>query len=224
MQQFLKNNWIYLLIYLAILAFVGNILLSYDKVTIHEAINSHVGNYWIDRFFKYFTHAGDGLFTIIVVFVLLFVDSRKAIYIFLSYVGAALVTTILKNFVYTTANRPHFVYNYFVRKDLNLIEGIDMLGLNSFPSGHSTSAFALFFCLIFISKNQLVKLLCLTLSILAAFSRTYISQHWLVDIYVGSVIGASFSVLFYFVFYNKPYSLKYGKPLPELLAKRKTNV
>jgi membrane-associated phospholipid phosphatase len=55
------------------------------------------------------------------------------------------------------------------------------------------------------------------LALLAAFSRTYLSQHWLVDIYFGSLIGFSFSVFFYFMFYIKPYSTALNHNMVNLL-------
>lgn len=220
MKNFLKQNSIYLLVYLVTLLYVGNILLNNGKVQIHKAINAHVGNEFLDSIFKYATHLGDGLFAFGVAFVLAFVSIRKSMYVLLSYFGAALFSTIMKHWLFTEIYRPHFVFQYFVREELKEVEGVDMLGLNSFPSGHALSAFALFVCLLFMTKNHLLKFLFLFLAFLAAFSRTYLSQHWLVDIYVGSIIGTLFSILFYIVFYNRVSSQRFDTTLPKLLSKK----
>lgn len=210
--------------YLLILAFAGNILLQHGKVQIHQMINSHVSNDWVGIFFKYITHLGDGLFAMIIAVVFLFISVRKSLYILLSYAGAGLVSSIMKHYIYTNGNRPHFVFQYFVRKDLNEIEGVELLGSNTFPSGHALSAFALFFCLLFTTKNHFLKFLFFALACLAAFSRTYISQHWLIDIYVGSIIGTCFSILFYFVFYTNKAAQQLDITLPQLLSKNKKRV
>lgn len=205
---------------MAVLAYVGNILLNNGKVQIHRAINAQVGNEFLDSFFKYITHLGDGLFAFIIALVLAFFSLRKSLYILLSYVGASFVSYIMKHWIYMNVSRPHFTFQYYVREELKEVEGVELLGLNSFPSGHALSAFALFFCLLFMSKNHVLKLLFFVLAFLAAYSRTYLSQHWLVDIYVGSIIGTLFSLLFYVVFYNQVSSQRFDTTLPKLLSKK----
>jgi membrane-associated phospholipid phosphatase len=60
------------------------------------------------------------------------------------------LVAILKNYVFDVP-RPHFVFDYF-HKDIfvKYVEGVEGLALNSFPSGHSTSAMVLFTCFAFI--------------------------------------------------------------------------
>lgn len=224
MRDFLKQNSLYLILYLLLIACLGYVLLQVDKFEIHRFINRYVENGKISTFFKYITHIGDGVFAMILVFVFLFVNMRKAAFLFLAYISSALVTTVLKNFFYADYYRPYFLFHFYKREELNLIDGVEILSNNSFPSGHSTSAFAVFFALIFMTKNQALKLLYFVTACAAAFSRTYISQHWLVDIYIGSIIGVSFAVLCYFVFYIKPASQKLEITLPQLFAKKRKNV
>jgi membrane-associated phospholipid phosphatase len=77
-----------------------------------------------------------------------------------------------------------------------------MLGGRSFPSGHATSAFALFLCLAFLSANRYIKLISFMSACFIAFSRVYLSQHFLIDIYFGSIIGSTGAIAFYQVFYH----------------------
>jgi membrane-associated phospholipid phosphatase len=223
-KAFLRQNSVYLALYLLLVAYLGYVLLNVDKFEIHRFINQHVENGAVSTFFKYITHIGDGVFAMILVFVFLFVNLRKAVFLFLAYISSSLVTTVLKNFFYADYYRPYFLFHFYKREDLNLIDGVEILSNNSFPSGHSTSAFAVFFTLIFMTKNQALKFLYFLTACIAAFSRTYISQHWLVDIYIGSIIGVSFAVLCYFVFYIKPASQKLEITLPQLFATKKKNV
>lgn len=204
---------------MAVLLYVGSLLLSQGKVQIHREINAHVGNAFLDEFFKYTTHLGDGAFAIIMVVILAVFNARRAMYVLFSYVGAAVISTILKHYVFKEIYRPHFVFQYFVREELNEVAGVDMLAKNSFPSGHALSAFSLFFCLMFMTKNHALKVLFFVLAFLAAFSRTYLSQHWLIDIYVGSIIGTCFAILFYFVFYQNQLSQRFDKPVQQLFKK-----
>ena len=225
MKVFLKHNAVYLFLYLLVLAYLAGILLNHGKVQIHQYINSYVGNVYIDTFFKYITELGDGLFAIFLVIVLLFFNVKKAIYVLISYASASLLTTVLKNFIYIEHWRPAFVYKWFLHINLHTVYDVNMnAGGNTFPSGHATAAFAVFISLLFVSKNQLLKFLFFMLAILATFSRTYLSQHWLVDIYFGSIIGFGFALVTYFLFYTKPYSDKFNSSLQQLVSKKNKDV
>ena len=57
---------------------------------------------------------------------------------------------------------------------LHLVEGIDLHSVNSFPSGHSASAFALFLCLTIIIKNKALQPIFFTIACLVAYSRVYL--------------------------------------------------
>ncbi len=176
-------------------------MLIYDKVRLHTFINYFVGNPVIDTFYKYFTHVGDGIFAVIIGVLLLFKNVREGMYVLISYSLAGTTASILKwSENYT---RPHHMFTYYKKHmTIRYVEGIEMLGENSFPSGHSTTAFVFFTSLALITKHQHLKLLFLILAINAAFSRTYLSQHWLVDITAGSLIGIIYATVLYFMFYN----------------------
>ncbi len=222
MRVFLKQNSAFIICYLLLLVYVAFILLNNGKVQIHQSINVYVGNKYVDVFFKYITHLGDGLFAIGLFILFLFINVRQSFYILLSYSFASIFATILKNFVFIGNWRPGFVFHWFVHYPLKLVEDVFLnTGNNSLPSGHATAAFAVFFSLLFISKYQLLKFLFFCLAVLAAFSRTYLSQHWLVDIYFGSMIGFTSSILFYFVFYIKDFSLRYNFSIQTIVFKKK---
>lgn len=191
-----------------------NYLFQFDKVSLHLKINALVGNITLDSFFKYFTHVGDGIFAVIIAIFIFIFNKRNGLFILSSYIVSGLFTSLLKNFFYSDVNRPHFVFGYFVQNiKLKYIEGVEMVGQNSFPSGHSTSAFALFTCLALITENKLLKIIFFIIALLAAFSRTYLSQHWLVDVTFGSLIGTISAVVFYFIFISNNKLEKLNKPL-----------
>ena len=220
MKSFFKQNLFFILTYCILLLFVMVVLLHSGKVQIHQSINSIVGNSFFDIFFKYITHLGDGLFAIIVVLIGLFFNVKKSMYVLITYISASLISTIIKNYIYLDTCRPSFAFQYFVREPLQLISGVEMNTFHSFPSGHSTTAFAVFMCFMFMSSRFVYKSSWFILALLAAFSRTYLSQHWLVDIYFGSLLGFSFSVFYYFNFYIKPYSNTLNHGIVYLLKKK----
>jgi len=221
LKKFVKHNIIVLTIYVVILSLLGYWLLNDDKVSIHKTINAFVGNQWIDVFFKYITHFGDGIFAVILVLILAYYNFRNAIFILLSYTLASIVATIFKRIIYPDIFRPDFTFKFFVGEKLNLIDGIEMLSSNSFPSGHSTTAFAVFVALAFLVKSNASKFLFLVTACVVAFSRTYISQHWLIDIYVASVIGTLSAVLSYYIVFIKSNSDNLNLPFQEFLKQKK---
>lgn len=203
---------------------VGYVLLNVGKVPLHREMNTYVGNSFLDQFLAYATHLGDGLFAVLIAIVFLFKNVRISLYILLSYAGAGIVSYILKHLVYYDIYRPHFVFQYFVREHIKLIDGVDVVAFHSFPSGHALSAFALFFCLLFVSKNHYFKILFFVLAILAAYTRVHLSQHWLIDVYIGSIIGVSFSILLYVVFYSTSKWPQINTSITQLFKNKKNFV
>ncbi|MBP9067924.1 MAG: phosphatase PAP2 family protein [Bacteroidia bacterium] len=213
MKTFIKDNKVFLILYTLLIATSAYYLLNFDKVQIHLNINKLTGNPIMDVFFKYFTHIGDGLVAIVIAVIIILFNARNGLYILTAYLTSGITTTLLKKHIYDI-DRPHFVFHeYLYHYKVNYIEGVDMLGMRSFPSGHSTSAFAIFISLALITENKILKFIFFAIAFLAAFSRTYLSQHWLVDITVGSIIGTSFAILFYFIFINPNKFQKLDKPL-----------
>jgi membrane-associated phospholipid phosphatase len=162
-----------------------------------------VGNPLANNFYKYFTHVGDGLFAILLGIIILFVNFKQGLYVLLSYALAGITSSIIKSCI-NYARPFHFFVYYKKHLKLNLVEGVEMLGERSFPSGHATAAFAVFTALALSVENKMAKVLFLVIAINAAFSRMYLSQHWLLDVFAGSLIGVLYALLLYFAFYINP--------------------
>lgn len=216
MKGFLKHNFLIVFLYLVALTISLDILSKYDKVAIHLYLNQFVGHPFWDSFFYYITYLGDGVMAVVILLGLLLYNVRSSIYAACAVISASLCSTLLKFQFFSDANRPSFVFKYFERIPLKIVEGTDLYIHNSFPSGHSTQAFCILMCIAFITPNKFVKVLLFFMALLTAFSRMYLSQHWLEDITAGSFIGMSFSILFYFVFIHKNTLPKLNKPLFQL--------
>ena len=213
MTSFFKNNLLIFLVYFALIGTSIFFLLNFDKTTIHIYINQFVGNVVIDTFFCYITYLGDGTVAPFLILIILFYNIRLGIYATCSVLGAIIVSSILKHYFYTDVFRPAFVFEWFNHTPIKYVANLKMYNGNSFPSGHSTQVFAIFMCLVFYTKNNLLKFLFFTIALLTAFSRTYLSQHWLVDITAGSIIGTAFSFVFYYYFIFKNKLSNLNKPL-----------
>jgi membrane-associated phospholipid phosphatase len=152
-------------------------------------------NSFFDIFFLYFTYLGDGYAAAIAFIILLVVKYRLALIIALSNLISAIVTQTLKHTFFEDVVRPTKFFEGL--HDLYLVPGVENHLYNSFPSGHSTCAFALYFSIGMIVENKLLKFVCFITALLAGYSRIYLSQHFFQDVYAGSLIGVISAVLVY---------------------------
>ena len=149
-----------------------------------------------DQLFFYITWLGDFVTPLSLFLILLFFRYRYALLMLYGNLLAAGITQMLKHTLFSNAERPKL---FFEGSDqLKFVEGVENWLYNSFPSGHTTSAFATFFCLALISNNALNKFLFFIIALSVGYSRIYLSQHFFDDIYAGSLVGVgSIMIVFY---------------------------
>jgi membrane-associated phospholipid phosphatase len=196
----LKNNLFFLLPYVITLLIIVPFLFLFSKAEIHLYLNQFHSTF-LDGFFRAITFLGNGNFLFIPCILLLFYSLRSVVYIATAYLSTGLVAQLLKRFIFEDYARP--VKFFHDAKTLYLVQGVPLLSGHSFPSGHATSAFALFLCLSVISRNRYIQMLCFITACFVAYSRVYLSQHFLVDIVAGSLIGILGALGCYLVFYRK---------------------
>jgi membrane-associated phospholipid phosphatase len=69
--------------------------------------------------------------------------------------------------------------------------------MNSFPSGHTTSVFALAVLLALNTNDKRISLIYLVTAIITGYSRIYLGQHFLADVVTGALIGMLSALLVY---------------------------
>ena len=186
MKEFIQQNKLVSVLYLLLLVAGGILVLVIPKAEIHLFINQY-HNHFFDFFFRNLTWLGSG-WAVAVLFILLLFKYKRVAVIYL--VGNLLITLIvqgLKHLVFNDVLRPAAYFQGI--HPLFLAPGESMHMHNSFPSGHSATAFGIFVILIYLTKNPWGKFAWLTLALIIAFSRVYLSQHFLIDTLVGSFIG-----------------------------------
>ena len=161
------------------------IYVSLGKEGAHEFLNSYHTPY-LDIAFKYVTHAGHGFVPIILIHILLLVRYSWALGLGVSSLVMGVVVQTLKRSVFAGDHRPAM---FFQGGGLPHIEGVDLMLHHSFPSGHSATAVCVFLMLAFFVKQKWATYVFMVLALLVAFSRVYISQHFIQDTIVGGWIG-----------------------------------
>ena len=151
----------------------------------------------LDTLFIWITFMGDGFFSVIVI--LLYLFRRRwsaATQVTAAFLLSALVAQILKNSFSMPRPMQFFpqgAYPYFIKN-------VTHLGFASFPSGHTTSIFALVTMLALFTPIQRHKLAYLFAGVLVGYSRIYLGQHFLNDVLMGSCIGTVVAVLVHWLF------------------------
>ena len=87
---------------------------------------------------------------------------------------------------------------------LPLVEGVRMNHWLSFPSGHTTTFFVLFFslsiilCVENIKGKNILSFICFLCASFGAYTRIYLSQHFALDIFAGILIAVCSTLVLYF--------------------------
>lgn len=161
----------------------------YSKVELHQLLNT-LNTPALDFFFKYYTHIGYGAVSLIFIPYVLYKKSLKNLLLgILNFLIAGLSVQFLKKIIIGDTLRP---INFFTPKDLHLIEGVSLNYHYSFPSGHSATSIAFFLFLAYLFyKNKSLQILFAFMGILGAYSRVYLSQHFIEDTIAGGMLGVS---------------------------------
>ncbi len=159
-------------------------------------------NSTLDIFFKYWTYLGDGAVLGVLGLVLLLTNYYRFFVCMLAVAFQTLLVHIFKQWISAGEPRPK---TFFADQldQLNFVEGVTVRGYDSFPSGHTASAFVLFFFLITIVKNELLKVILFITAVLVGLSRIYLIQHFARDVYVGSVFGVISVIAAWFILKHK---------------------
>lgn len=199
-KRVIKDNYIFILPFTIIWIIMFVLLMYYGKINCHLLLNSFHTTI-SDYFFKYITEVG-GSIPFIILGLLLFYNYRNFIFLGLSQGLSSLITFVIKRVMQIP--RPSVIFNE-LGIELPVVDGVDLHHSLSFPSGHTTTAFATFFVLAVIIKNKYIKLLCLIIAILGGYSRIYLSQHFITDVLAGALIGLLSAITISPIFYEKQW-------------------
>ena len=214
---------VYGIVYFVLLAIVLGLLYTYPKVELHMMLNAH-HTCFQDTFFKYYSMLAEWPLYILALTPLLWKKKEFTIFYAICEVSGGVVVQILKHLF--QAPRPIMVFENYPDLVLPLVDGVSLHHSNSFPSGHTSTFFMFFTCCTVIlaycyhqraKQNScrtwivyaLCALLLLALAALGGYSRIYLSQHFLSDVCVGSIIGFTIPFLVFYFGRNKILKLNY---------------
>jgi len=199
MKNFFNQHKIIFILYGSWFLICLMLILIFGSVSISSWVNTN-HNYFLDSFFKYITHLGDGIIALILIIILILI---RLDYGFHAIVGISLsssITQFLKRVVFKDTMRPSVYFNDLIDQgNWHLVDGVQLHQLYSFPSGHTTIVFSICVLLSLFTNSHKIKYSFCSVAILTGLSRIYLSQHFLLDVFVGSVIGFSAVIISYLI-------------------------
>lgn len=212
----MKLVYAYIIAYLILLMTVLGLMYEYPKPELHMLLNSHHSDLQ-DIFFKYYTLLAEWPLYALALLPLLWKKIKITLFFAMCELTGGAILQILKHVI--SFDRPVSVFEHYPQLALPLVQGVNMHHGNSFPSGHASTFFMFCTCFIIIlayhyrrkekscsPKTKILffsSLLLLVFAAVGAYSRVYLSQHFLSDVCVGSIIGFTTPFLMYYACRNK---------------------
>ena len=144
-----------------------------------------------DFVFKYWTYFGDGIIWVPFFVYTLFFKRDYFVAVLASLIICTILTQLLKRVVFPDEFRPIVVLSEKVR----VIPGYYANRNNSFPSGHTSTAFTLALLLAFIVKRKFWIYFFPVIAFFVGYSRVYLAQHFVTDVLAGMFVGIVSSYL-----------------------------
>lgn len=179
---------------IAILLFLASYLVGRELVFLW--LNNDLGKI-ADLFFNYCSHLAEGWIWI-PYFILFFGWYKKdAIFILLNFLISTLLTQIPKNFIWAKVSRP--LASNIAPEQIHTVKGVEMHFWNSFPSGHTATAFTLFLLTVYLLPKKSVLVIGLLYAIACGYSRIYLGQHFPLDVAGGIIVAIITLILSIFI-------------------------
>jgi membrane-associated phospholipid phosphatase len=179
-----RHFWIAVAFSLALSVVIGVFVALHGKEHSFLIINQHY-NPAFDYLFQYLTYLGDGIIWV-PLFIYTIVYKREFL---VAIIAALIICTVLTHFlkrvVFPDELRPIGVLTTQVRT----IEGFTVHRVHSFPSGHTSTAFTLALLLAFRLAKTFWTFFFPVIAFFVGYSRVYLAQHFVTDVFAGALIG-----------------------------------
>ncbi|HLP12097.1 MAG TPA: phosphatase PAP2 family protein [Flavobacteriales bacterium] len=174
----------------------------------------------LDWFFSWYTHVGDGLTGVIIcALLLLFYNLGSGMFALAGMGICGIISYACKYYFFIDSDRPH--HFFWGNKMIHYVEGVVVNTENSFPSGHTLTAFFIFtfIALLSFSRAVFIQVLLALFAVLVAYSRVYLAQHFVGDIIAGACIGILLALMCYKVYTKSKNIPVFNKSIIKLVKK-----
>lgn len=169
---------------LALLLYIVSYL--YTREAVFLVLNKDLGETG-DLVFNGMSHLAEGWIWIPYFIVLFGWFKKDPLFILINFVISTLLTQIPKNFIWDQVSRP--MASGIPKDQIHTVKGVEIHLWNSFPSGHTATAFTLFFLTLYFFPKKEVLLLGALYATACGYARIYLGQHFPLDIAGGITVG-----------------------------------
>ncbi len=197
MKTFLYQNRIFLSLYLFFLIAGGIIIGIYeqgDEILYFNSLHTS----FLSEIFKRTTQLAEFPLMILILLIAIFQSYGKGLLLWVNSLFIFAGVQFFKKIVFADQVRPSIFFEG--KAQLDFVQGIEIARYHSFPSGHTATAFALFFMLSILTKDKRWSFLFFTFALMVGVSRVYLLQHFFRDIYFGSLLAMIITSAFYLTF------------------------
>lgn len=167
-----------------------------------------------DIFYRYYTQVAEWFPYVVCVALLLFSRIGDGVFTSSAMILSALTTQLFK-FIINAPRPATWFAQHMPDVQLPMVEGVRMNLWHSFPSGHTTSFFALAFVVSILfsretstsslsstnrSYSYLMQAVLFFLAALGGYSRIYLCQHFSADVFAGVLVGTLITAVCYAIF------------------------
>jgi membrane-associated phospholipid phosphatase len=149
-------------------------------------LNANLGQL-ADKVFEYSSYLAEGWIWIPYFIVLVGLFKKDTAFILINFLVSTLLTQFSKIYIFGTALRP--MASGLDATQIHTVPGVEIHSLNSFPSGHTATAFTLFLLTTYLFPNKYVFVIFLIYAFACSYSRVYLAQHFPLDLAGGIVVA-----------------------------------
>lgn len=198
MNRVVRENAAFLAPFSILAILLTAVVLQTDQLELHLRTNQ-----WhtplADTIMPLVTFLGDGVFVGIVVLLLSLYKLKSGLALLIASLVNSLSTQVLKREIFQHFRPAHYLEHH---PDFLAIPGVDLAYQFSFPSGHTSAAFCLYFALALLFRSASAKVLMLLLAVAVGASRIYLNLHFLEDVVAGAVHGVFWAILSFGMAYS----------------------
>jgi len=180
-----EHRWV-LILWLQFIMFS----MAYIALTPYGDLNIRLSNNYnkeVGFFFRYFTTFGEEsiLVPLGLILILIIRNTNFSIRLIFTFLLNSLMVIPVKYYIFGNQRPKLALHKYH----LVFTEGVRVWEYNSFPSGHTSAAFAMAMALALWFKNVTISIIVVIMAMGVGLSRIYLQQHFIEDVLGGSVVG-----------------------------------
>ena len=149
-------------------------------------LNANLG-FVADKVFEYSSYLAEGWIWIPYFIVLVGLYKKDKAFILMNFLISTLLTQFAKNFIFGTAMRP--MASGLDATQIHTVAGVEIHTFNSFPSGHTATAFTLLLLTTYLFPNKYVLTIGIVYAMACGYSRIYLAQHFPLDLAGGIFVA-----------------------------------